>query len=184
MVAVAAKYPTGSSRSRRSLRQRMDLVAPTSIPSRGTRFLRRLAPSRSVSRSATLVDLTALPDWIMLDEAHIADVASVIALLHFRRQIDRIVDGDQIRQICEILGEHNLDIACEAPLPSEDMLARIDAPLPPPDQLHDFGKRLLIRALPSIMSDRFEGAVGDRQLGTLANHVVAMIRLARQDECL
>jgi hypothetical protein len=184
MVAAAAERPTGSSRARQSLRQRMDLVAPSSIPSRGARFLKRLAPPYSGARTATLADLTTLPDWIMLDEALIADVASVVALLHFRRQIDRIVDGDQIRQMCEILGEHNFDMACEAPLPSEDMLARIDAPLPPPDQLHDFGKRLLIRALPTIMSDRFAGAVGDRRLGTLANHAVAMIKLARQDECL
>lgn len=175
MATAAAVHTTRSSLlPRRNFCQRLAVLSPWSIPSRGKRFLRRQTPYDNNGQSATLADLAALPDWIMLDDEQIHNAASVAALLHFRRQIDRIVDGEQIRQICETFGEECFDTVCEASLPDEAMLADADANLPPLEQICEFGKKLLVRGLPSVMAARFEDARGDPTFFALANSAVEM----------
>lgn len=186
MAIAEAVHSSPTSRRRRNFGQRLAVLSPLAVPSRGMRFLKRKMPSDTESQSAKLADLVALPDWIMLPEEQVGHVASVATLLHFRRQIDRIVDGEQVRQICEIFGEEYFDMVCDAPMPDDNMLANAEESLPPQEQLLDFGKSLLTRALPTIMADRFEGACGDPTFLALANHAVAMaatcVRAPQQDD--
>lgn len=186
MATAAAVRTKQSILPRRNFSQRLAVLGPSSMPSRGMRFLKRQMPSTTDNQSATLADLANLPDWIMLDDEQMDKTASIAALMHFRRQIDKIVDGEQIRQICDMCGEEYFDLVCETPLPDEAMLADADAVLPPPEQLHTFGKDLLIRGLPSIMAARFEGACGDRVFFALGNNAVALVAACRpsrqQDE--
>lgn len=175
MADAEAIYSTATSRPRRNFSQRLAVLSPSALPGRGMRFLKRRMPSETDVQSAKLTDLATLPDWIMLPEAEVRNVASVATLLHFRRQIDKIVDGEQVRQICEMFGEDYFDMVCDAPIPDDDMLADADENLPPQEQLRDFGKSLLVRALPTIMSDRFEGACGDPTFLALANHAATMV---------
>jgi hypothetical protein len=172
-TAMAHAIP--SSVQRRNFRQRLAILGPSSIPSRGKRFLKRKRPADTDLQSATLADLARLPDWIMLDEDQVGEIASVATLMHFRRQLDTIVDGERVRHICEMFGEEYFDMVCDAPIPGEEMLAAAGDPLPPLDHLRDFGQRLLIKALPSIMSDRFAEASGDPNFLILANHAAKMV---------
>lgn len=159
----------------RDLGRRLSALGTAFAESRGARFARRKGLAGSVKTTPTLGDLISLPDWILCDTALTGDIASVTALLHYRRAIDHELSGTRLRAICEYVGEDNYDLACEAPTPPAELMAGDDALLPAPEQLKAIGQSMLDRALPPTMQSQVAGACGDIAMKTLSNIATALV---------
>jgi hypothetical protein len=89
-------------------------------------------------------DLAQLPDWALDADAR-ESVLCVAALLYFRPQIDREINGRKLAQLAEAFGEDQVDLACSAQRLPPTMLAPDSQPLPSPDAIHAIGNSLMER---------------------------------------
>jgi hypothetical protein len=159
----------------RDLRRRLLALGSSFALSRGSRFARRKGLLAEAKSLPTLADMINLPDWILCDDVMVGDIAAVTALLHFRYAIDRELSGTRLRDICECVGEVNYDIACEAPIPTLELIADSEAKLPSPDQLKATGQTMLNRALPVTMASSVSEACGDINMRQLSNIATALV---------
>jgi phage tail protein X len=178
-MADSVHQPAEDMRRPKDLRRRLSALGTSFAESRGARFARRkglIDPAKTVP---TLADIVNLPDWILCEEALIDDIAAVAALLHYRHAIDHELSGVRLRAICESVGEANYDLACEAPILENGLIADVEAKLPSPDQLRAIGQSMLDRALPITMRPKFSEACGDANMRVLSNIATALV-IARQ----
>ncbi len=132
-------------------RQKRDRVVVPQSARRSTRFAARMAGQQLPDFSA----LAALPDW-SVDIAARADILRMAALLHFRQQIDRELNGARLGQIAVAFGEAFLDRACAAPLPPLESMAAFGDELPRPDRMIERGEALLDRSVDPAISNLIE----------------------------
>jgi hypothetical protein len=175
MNADGASQPVATDRRPRDLRQRLNALGTSFVQSRGSRFARRQNAGADVLPQPTLADIINLPDWILCDSALIESIAAVTALLHFRHAIDHELSGIKLRSICDAVGEVQYDLACEAPLPPEELLSDPKVRLPSPDTLIQVGREMLDRALPAAMASSVSGACGDIRMRQLSNIATAIV---------
>jgi hypothetical protein len=179
MTGAVPPSPVHVRRSR-DLGRRLSALGAAFADSRGARFARGKGLVDAGKTPPTLADLINLPDWILCDEAMAGDIASVTALLHYRRAIDHELSGTRLRAICDHVGEDNYDLACEAPTPPAELMAGDNAFLPAPEQLKVIGQSMLDRALPVAMQSRAPAACDDAPMKTLSNIATALV-IARQN---
>jgi hypothetical protein len=124
---------------------------------RAQRFAKRMAGFDVPSFSA----LAAMPDWVLVDSpAERGRIANMAALLHFRQQIDRELDGAKLGAVAADLSEDLFDLACAAPLPPAPAMAAFEDNLPRPDIMIAMGEALLSRkddpAATTLVNQAFE----------------------------
>lgn len=134
-------------------RQKRDRVVVPQSARRSTRFAARMAGQHLPD----FVALASLPDW-SVDLSVRANVLRMAALLHFRQQIDRELNGARLRQIADEFGEAFFDHACTAPLPAPEALAALAEELPRPDRMIESGEALLARSLEPAIADLVQTA--------------------------
>ncbi len=118
----------------------------------GPRAARFRKTSGEPAPEIDLADLTALPDWILLDDDAQVQVGLAAAILDARGAIDRELSGARLAAIAELVGDGCFERLCELPLPDN---ARSEAPmrLPRPEDLAETGRRLRLAALPGVPID-------------------------------
>lgn len=175
MSITGLSLATSSKRSRRSsYRRRLEAIGLARCAGRGLRFLKR-HEAVSSGPEISFGDVATLPEWTLLDEETIVEVASMASLLHFRRQIDLTLDGETLRELCQHVGEHNLDAACAVPLPPDTTLAPTESVLPAPELMNQTGRKLISKSLPAVMNVASAEAANDpfmKELANLATEIV------------
>ncbi len=120
--------------------------------------------------------LQRVPQWLLdSDESRRKAAAAIAAILHFRPQIDRELNGSKLGSIADHLGEAAFDTACAQPCPPMDQCADRDASLPRPEQMAAIGQSILNRALPMALSIRYPEATGDAHAFLLADHAYGLV---------
>jgi hypothetical protein len=157
------------------LRQRLNALGASFTQSRGGRFARRLNLEEDAPLLPTLADIVNLPDWVLCDFDLVDRIAAVTALLHFRYAIDHELSGIKLRAICDTVGEVQYDLACEAPLPPQELLSDPEERLPSPDKLILIGREMLDSALPIAMASSVSGACNDIKMRQLSNIATAIV---------
>jgi hypothetical protein len=163
----------------RDLSRRLSAFGTSFALSRGSRFARCNEVVVETKLLPTFADMINLPDWILCEDVIVGDIAAVTALLHFRYAIDRELSGTRLRAICECVGEGNYDLACEAPIPTLELIADAETKLPSPDQLRAIGQTMLDRALPVTMASTISEACGDINMRQLSNIATALVTAHR-----
>lgn len=157
------------------LQRRVSILGKADTQSRGDRFALRREGTAEAEASPSFADMVNLPNWILCDADMAGDIAAVTALLHFRHAVDRELSGTRLRAICECVGEHNYDLACEAPIPIPELIADTETKMPSPDQLKTVGQMMLDRALPATMASTTVDAAGDINMRHLSNIATALV---------
>lgn len=147
-------------------RRRHAILAEAAGEGRGARFARRLAGMPGPS----FADIGKVPDWLSAEPAQQQRIATLAALLRYRRAIDAELSGTRLAALAATVGEDLLDAACEAPAPDRSS----NLPLPPPQHLHAEGRALLHAALPLPFAHRFPDARDDPQARDLAARASAI----------
>jgi hypothetical protein len=175
METNGASQTDVTARGQLDLCKRLNALGTSFSQSRGTRFAQRLKADKDAHYPPTLADLVNLPDWILCDSDLVDCIAAVTALLHFRYAIDHELSGIKLRAICDTVGEVQYDLACEAPLPPEELLSDPEERLPSPDKLILIGREMLNKALPIAMESSVSSACNDIKMRQLSNIATAIV---------
>ncbi len=131
----------GSSRPIVARRRRLAHLAEATL-SRGERFAARRA-HRPLAR---FDDLYTIPAWQLLDAASCDRLGVAAAVLHYRAQLDRALDGHALRPLAVLCGENLFDRLRAADVQPDISRADDTAALPPgADAWRDAGQALLSR---------------------------------------
>lgn len=146
---------------------------------RGARFLARASDDM---QPLSFDNIRRMPLWWKAPEADRASIGTIAALINYRTQIDRELDGGRLRALVGTTGETLFDIACTSQTNFKPVAETAEQPLPIGDDVERAGMEILHRALPSAFSSTVPQACGDRDALEIADEAANLWQQYQQLE--